>query len=121
MARRGITYGERRGTPGDGFPEDDRPSGDVGLLFMAYMADITEQFEFTQAGWVNNADFVKPATGVDPVLSQRANRPGTPGDTKWTDGRTGNTASYDFRTAVKLLGGEYFFAPSIGFLYDARG
>lgn len=126
MARRGITYGQRKPRPaGTDFPEDDLPEKDVGLLFMAYMADITEQFEFTQAAWAGNPDFQKPNTGIDAVIGQRGNRPGT-ADTKWQDGpggpngRTGHTADFDFKTSITLQGGEYFFAPSISFLHTAR-
>jgi deferrochelatase/peroxidase EfeB len=121
MARRGITYGQRAPRPeGADFPEDDRPERDVGLLFMAYMADIQEQFEFTQAAWAGNGDFVRPNTGIDPVIGQRDNRPGT-ADLRWRDGRSGGQADFDFKTAIGLQGGEYFFAPSIGFLYGPRG
>ncbi|MFK0330357.1 Dyp-type peroxidase [Rhizobium sp. NPDC090275] len=123
MARRGITFGERAERPeGADFEEDDRPSGGVGLIFMAYMNDINEQFEFTQAAWAGNADFPGPFTGIDPVIGQQANRPGT-ADVSWIDGHvaigTKNPAlkaDFDFKTAVRLIGGEYFFAPSISFL-----
>jgi len=122
MARRGITYGDRapRGE-GDDFPEDDRPSGNVGLLFMAYMNDINEQFEFTQAAWAGNPNFKNRNTGMDAVIGQRENASGTE-QTKWVDGHSAKggapllSASFDFKTAVGLVGGEYFFAPSISFL-----
>lgn len=126
MARRGITYGQRKPRQsGADFPDDDRPERDVGLLFMAYMAEITEQFEFTQAAWAGNPDFVSQHTGIDPVIGQRANRSG-PGDVHWKDGasgqpeRSGHEADFDFKTSITLKGGDYFFAPSIGFLYNAR-
>ncbi len=123
MARRGITFGERQARPdGADFNEDDRPSGGVGLIFMAYMNDINEQFEFTQAAWAGNVDFPPGSSaGIDPVIGQRANTPGTP-NTAWIDGHpaigggTALTADYDFKTAVRLIGGDYFFAPSISFL-----
>ncbi|MFC0410885.1 Dyp-type peroxidase [Roseomonas elaeocarpi] len=121
MARRGITYGQRQPRPdGADFPEDDLPERDVGLLFMAYMSNITEQFEFTQAGWANNSNFPTGNAGVDPVLGQRPN-PAAPPNTHWQDGtvaggRTGHEAQFDFKTSVTLLGGDYFFAPSVGFL-----
>ena len=69
MARRGITYGQRAY---DETTNDftDRPSGGVGLLFMAYMARLDAQFEFTQATWANNRNFVTGAVGLDPVIGQ---------------------------------------------------
>jgi deferrochelatase/peroxidase EfeB len=123
MARRGITFGERTPRPdGTDFPEDDRPSGGVGLLFMAYMNDISEQFEFTQAAWAGNGDFPSKFTGIDAVIGQRANRANTK-DISWVDGHPAIggqnpalKADYDFKTAVRLIGGDYFFAPAISFL-----
>ena len=115
MARRGITYGMRKVPPspeGVEFGDDDKPAKDVGLLFMAHMGDIGNQFEFTQASWANNPGFVKGGTGIDPVIGQGAKGgqscPMTwgnlPEDTKFE--------KFDFRGFVTLLGGEYFFAPS---------
>jgi Dyp-type peroxidase family len=126
MARRGITYGVRKTAP-EGIrspiefaePEGQEPTGGVGLLFMAYMGDIAKQFEFTQISWVNNPSFIHPdagtgpLTGTDPVIGQGPAGgqacPMTwgklPDDTTFT--------KFDLRGFVKLLGGEYFFAPSL--------
>lgn len=107
MPRRGITYGTRA-------PDlSDRPSGGVGLLFMAYNVDIGRQFEFTQQAWANNPNFVRPSTGRDPVIGS-----GTAGHewpTSWDNPEAGVTA-FDFGEFVKFLGGEYFFAPSLSFV-----
>lgn len=115
MARRGITYGERT------FDEaandfSDRPTGGVGLLFMAYMASLENQFEFTQSTWANNPGFVTGGVGVDPVIGQEA--PGDPvAQILVSDGwGSGNAASFDFGRFVTMMGGEYFFAPSRQFL-----
>ncbi|MCX7325516.1 MAG: hypothetical protein NTZ14_14020 [Hyphomicrobiales bacterium] len=69
MARRGITHGERTQDADKQFL-DLVPTKDVGLLFMAYMSSIENQFEFTQATWANNTGFVAPNSGLDPVLGQ---------------------------------------------------
>jgi Dyp-type peroxidase family len=113
MARRGITYGARAY---DEATNDftDEPSGGVGLLFMAYMASLEDQFEFTQATWANNPNFVTGGVGVDPVIGQG---PGEPVAVK--DGWGGNQAQFDFGRFVTLKGGEYFFAPSLEFLRNA--
>ena len=117
MLRRGITYGERRHfTIGEGVEFKDQPDGGVGLLFMAYQSNIENQFEFTQVTWANNADFVKPDTGIDPVIGQ-----GGPGGQEcpmhWGGSRRDMSPDgfkkFDFRNAVTMKGGEYFFAPSI--------
>lgn len=124
MARRGITYGVRRKTPdGSDFADGGQePERDVGLLFMAYMASLEKQFEFTQQSWANAPGFVatevgteKRPTGIDPVIGQSRNaddhrhvfRDG------WTDGPE---KTLGFKQFVTMQGGEYFFAPSLSFL-----
>jgi Dyp-type peroxidase family len=117
MARRGITYGHRDIHPNDpGLRFEEMPTGDVGLLFMAYQSNIADQFEFTQKTWVNNADFVEPNTGIDPVIGQRNGPNGQrwPDNDKW--GVSLKAEPFDFSDFVTLQGGEYFFAPSITFL-----
>ena len=112
MARRGITYGRRAKI----VDPQDEPSQGVGLLFMAYQCSLENQFEFTQASWANNENFLSPAgggalaTGRDPIIGQggvstlRHNK-------KW-DNAGGGTADVAFGGFVTLKGGEYFFAPS---------
>lgn len=48
-------------------------SGEKGLLFNAYVADIESQFEFLQKSWAN--DFNKPVDrcGIDPIIGCSAN------------------------------------------------
>ncbi len=115
MARRGITYGRRGVHPNDpNVRFEDMPTGDVGLLFMAYQSNIANQFEFTQKTWVNNPGFVGPATGIDPVIGQ------TPGANaqKWPEKWGGplKAEPYDFSDWVTMQGGEYFFAPALSTL-----
>jgi Dyp-type peroxidase family len=111
MARRGITYGERQYDPATN-DFTDTPTGGVGLLFMAYMSSLENQFEFTQSTWANNANFVTGNTGVDPVIAQG---PGPKADVP--DGWSGNQANqFDFGRFVTLKGGEYFFAPAVNVL-----
>jgi Dyp-type peroxidase family len=126
MLRRGVTYGARTQNASGAFT--DQPSQGVGLLFMAFQASVETQFEFTQRAWINNPNFPEHATGVDPVLGQ-VDAPvfgglAAPGRTRpgcqrwpstWGVAENGKTA-FDFQGFVTLKGGEYFFAPSIGFL-----
>jgi len=88
--RRGITFGtELTSTPDE--PGDDDGT-ERGLLFLAYMTSIVDQFEFVMRRWVNRDDFRKPGVGTDALLGQ-PNR-------QWT----------------VPTGGGYYFAPSVSAL-----
>jgi Dyp-type peroxidase family len=129
MARRGIPYEDvpRLVHPSD-VPDSDSvadfdakaapllPTGDVGLLFMAYNHDLAVQFEFTQKSWANNTGFPKaPAPpGLDPIIGQGPVSP-QPWPKVWDDTTAGTTA-FSFQGLVRMRGGEYFFAPSLNFL-----
>jgi deferrochelatase/peroxidase EfeB len=119
MARRGQTYGVRTDNPNDGLV-DNKPTGGVGLLFMALNVDIGNQFEYTQSVWADNPEFPRVPNGIvstiDLVIGQ--------GDrTKFTSARrwggdpdTDTRTTVGFRQAVTFKGGEYFFLPSLAFL-----
>jgi Dyp-type peroxidase family len=116
MARRGVTYGERPDDPNADVPPAARPSGGVGLLFMAFNSVLGNQFEFTQAIWANNPGFpfvdgVTP--GLDPVIGQ-----GERGTSDYTVewGGSGRRTAEPVPQSVTLRGGEYFFMPSLAFL-----
>jgi Dyp-type peroxidase family len=116
MARRGITYGTRNAEldrEGKIIELMDKPVGGVGLLFMAYQNSFENQFEFTQSKWANNPGFVKPETGIDPVIGQGAGS-STPQQqpVAWDSPAK---KPIDFHGFVTLKGGEYFFAPCISF------
>jgi len=111
IARRGIPYGIR--PPG---------AGEVGLLFQCFQGDIALQFEFIQRTWVDNPNFPElllfPGlnTGDDALIGQHPRAP-----QKWPrrwgqGGRFLGRRSFNFGGFVRLRGGEYFFAPSVGFL-----
>jgi Dyp-type peroxidase family len=119
MARRGQAYGVRTDDPNAELPPSARPTGGVGLLFMAFNAEIANQFEFTQSAWVNNPGFpfaipagAKPP-GLDQVIGQGA-RPKAECPVKW--GVTTNKLVAAAPQTVTMKGGEYFFMPSIAFL-----
>jgi Dyp-type peroxidase family len=119
MARRGQTYGERVDDPNGDVPISGRPTGGVGLLFMAFNANIGEQFEFTQASWSNNPRF--PPTpdnaitpGLDPVIGQGIRIDDQTNTPVW--GENNFKTSSPAAQAVTLKGGEYFFMPSLAFL-----
>lgn len=122
MARRGQTYGIRADNPNDG-QLSNKPKKDVGLLFMAFNADLGQQFEFVQNNWSNFAGFPKvnagqPQPGLDLVIGQ-GTRPTIQCPVNW-GARKENAGDWKTTTAVPqtvtMKGGEYFFMPSIPFL-----
>jgi Dyp-type peroxidase family len=122
MARRGMTYGARVQNGKGEFL--DSPSGGVGLMFMAFMSDIRNQFEFTQANWANEPRFASgfaggPNPGIDPIIGQAA---GAIPPADWED-RCQNPAkkiSAALGHFVTLRGGHYYFAPSKSFLTSIK-
>ncbi|MGW4475827.1 Dyp-type peroxidase [Nonomuraea sp. NPDC004354] len=115
MARRGQTYGERADRPCDDAPPETRPSGGVGLLFMAFNSSLENQFEFTQRDWADNADFLNPGTGHDPVIGQGVRDIKVAFPKVW--GRPEQSAPQaQVAQTVTMRGGEYFFMPSLAYL-----
>ncbi|MEV1178033.1 Dyp-type peroxidase [Nonomuraea sp. NPDC049784] len=115
MARRGQTYGERTDEPWDDSPPETRPSGEVGLLFMAFNGSLLSQFEFTQQTWANNPDFLNPATGHDPVIGQGERDVKVTFPKVWGKPEMSAPQTQVAQT-VTMKGGEYFFAPSLAYL-----
>ena len=112
MARRGQTYGERKDDPNDDTLPRYRPTGGVGLLFMAFNSELGNQFEFTQRTWANNAGFPRfpagdPQPGLDPVIGQGARPtaawPSVWGGTTQATGHTGRPAGRDHEGRRVLL------------------
>ena len=114
MARRGQTYGIRTDDPAADLPISSRPTGGVGLLFMAFNTQLANQFEFTQSTWANNPGFPlgHGTPGLDDVIGQ-GTRAAQSYPTSWN---AVARASGSFAQAVTLKGGEYFFMPSLAFL-----
>lgn len=119
MARRGQTYGVRTDDPNDG-KISNKPTKDVGLLFMAFNSNIAQQFEFAQKSWANFAGFPKVPTGhgapgLDMVIGQ-GKRPDIDGPKVW-GADFGVTNQHKIVApvpqAVTMKGGEYFFMPSL--------
>lgn len=114
LLRRGIPFGESsRSTPA--VPHDD--GVDRGLLFMAYMTSIEDQFEFVTKNWVNSADFKDPNAGIDPILGQSDQN----GGRERTFNVRLNGAEHQLKAPADWViptGGGYFFAPSISAMRD---
>jgi Dyp-type peroxidase family len=115
MARRGQTYGERCDDLNDeDVPAAQRPAGGVGLLFMAFNANVGEQFEYTQAR-LANASGGGATDGVDPLIGQ-GQRPPVGSPTVWGGDPDAVRVTDPVAQAVTMKGGEYFFAPSLQFM-----
>jgi deferrochelatase/peroxidase EfeB len=110
--RRSIPYG-KRALNNDRvlMPEDELPEKDVGLLFMAFVKDISLQFERIMTEWAANHDFPVNNAKADPVIGR------APGETSvqvnWP--KPPNSALTDFAASVIPKGGAYFFAPPRSF------
>lgn len=103
VIKRGITYGNRPNM--DIGTTAEHPDKGVGLLFMCFQSNL-DQFAIQQEGSDLN-DFVKEGVGIDAVIGQNHN----PVAQIWPSNVKHTMANF-----VKMLGGEYFFAPSISFL-----
>jgi deferrochelatase/peroxidase EfeB len=130
IARRGISFGPVTLDPG---PEDK-----VGLLFLCAQSSIADQFEFIQAAWSDNEDFLRPGSGLDPVTGQLP--AGEPRDAAVAQPWPKVYASHnqlDYSKIppavtdvyfpkrvgqwVTMRGGEYFFVPSLSALKKFGG
>lgn len=82
------------------------PDKDVGLLFMAYMADVARQFERLHNDWAQKPAFPHPGNGeTDGLL-----HPGV-ADWDWRGTRMPKGPPF-----LKRLGGHYLYVPSIPWL-----
>ena len=69
LLRRGIPFGPvSNSTPQEPGVDDEEKRG---LLFLAYMTSIVDQFEFVMRSWVNRADFHRADAGTDALLDRR--------------------------------------------------
>ena len=107
VVRRGITFGDRPDLSNGGEP----PENGVGLLFMCYQANL-DGFIIQQEGSDDN-DFVRAGTGPDAVIGQNA----APSPQTWP---SSGGPVFTMANFVRMLGGEYFFTPSMTFLLSLQ-
>ena len=105
MLRRGIPYGPPLAGVTD--PPADLVAADRGLMFVAVMASIEDQFEFVTRRWANSP-ILPNAGGSDPIIGQR-DRYGDRRRAMTVDGRRLEFA----REHVTATGGGYFFVPPV--------
>lgn len=111
--RRSITYGERKLIRvNDDLPRvlaGDLPAEPVGVLFMAFVSNITEQFEHLMLAWANRRDFPYANSGMDPLIGRTQGSKIVSMD--WPRG----SDLVNFESCVKARGGVYCFAPPRSF------
>ncbi len=83
-----------------------------GLLFICLNTDIARQFEFTQQTWLMNSDFSTLYEESDPLIGP---------DGEMTIPAEPLRYRAKVKTFVKLVGGEYFFMPSMSGLRYLAG
>ncbi len=117
LLRIGIPYGDFL-TPAQRYTED---VGDRGLLFLSVQASIENQFEFLQAGWMNDDSRPKMPSGNDMLVGQNA--PAVGGRRRCTL-IAPDLSTKEISTPKQWViptGGGYFFIPSISALRDVIG
>ena len=98
ILRRGRNYGPAW--------SPDGPDAERGLLFACFNTDIVRQFEFVQQTWLVNRNFA--ASGeADPLVGPKG---------KFSIEGAPVRRRIDVETFVRLVGGEYFFLPSLAAL-----
>ncbi len=106
FVRRGMLFGAQPFWPPPAAAE--KPTG---LLFLAYMADISGQFEKLQAEWFRGGEFPVPGTDQPDPLLFGSDFPGN----AWSWPARG-ISGIPIERFVTPLGGAYFFVPSVSWL-----
>ncbi len=95
-----------------------------GLLFVCFQHSIDDQFGFMQRQWADDSEFPREREDgtdkyLDPIIGHPANinRQQLPDAQEWPRkwGESARSAQ-SFLGCAKVLGGEFFFVPSISFL-----
>lgn len=98
LLRRGRKFGTTLADP----REDD--GADRGLLFMCLNTDIARQFEFVQHTWLLNPNFATLFDETDPLVGPKG---------PMTVREHPLRHIVEVETFVQLVGGDYFFLPSM--------
>lgn len=102
----------RRGRPyaiGDGRDDAgpaERPV-EVGMFFIAVVADLARQFEFVKRAWIGNPTFGNLCGETDPLLGWGQGRHFT------MPGQPGGSRVHGLPDLTRTQGGGYFFLPSL--------
>ncbi|HLF45614.1 MAG TPA: Dyp-type peroxidase [Chitinophagaceae bacterium] len=89
------------------------PTGEVGLLFGCFNADISKQFEFIQYTWANYPKFKRLYADPDPFIGVKENPVQGEEQNFTIPTTTNNTVITGLKSFVTVKGGAYFFFPSV--------
>jgi Dyp-type peroxidase family len=103
----GLAWAERVAENPDAGQQAVTPDDERGLLFMAINTDITRQFEFVQQTWILNKSFAALSGETDPLVGPKG---------PFTVPEEPLRALPEVDTFVRLVGGDYFFLPSLAAL-----
>jgi len=109
IIRRARLYGE----PFRGSSSNTNPTGEVGLLFNCFNADISRQFELIQHTWSNSTKIKNLYNDPDPVIGVRETPPDGQEQNFTIQGCPVNKTIKGLKQFIKIKGGAYFFFPSI--------
>ncbi|MEP0712363.1 hypothetical protein [Algoriphagus sp.] len=112
IIRRARLYGQIY----EGSPTNTSPTGEVGLLFICFNADISRQFEFLQYTWSNLPKNKELYNDPDPILGVKEN-PDPEEEQNFTiQDLPVNRTVKNMPRVITVKGGGYFFVPSINVL-----
>ena len=124
LIRRGIPFGPVLPSAPNGSAPD---TTERGIIFVAYMADIEQQFEFIMRRWFGSRNFGpvtgRPTPGFDPLMGRLHNLPNNARDVQYATQNGGalTHTQIDIQRYITMKGGGYFFAPSIAHLTTLAG
>ncbi len=110
ILRRGRSYGE----PLIATPTNHHAKDDIGLHFMCFNADISNQFEFIMHTWENFPRFQNLYNDPDPIIGVLDVKEEEPIQQNFTiQAEPVNKCVMDLQRFVTIRGGAYFFFPSV--------
>ncbi|HEY6970524.1 MAG TPA: peroxidase [Candidatus Angelobacter sp.] len=114
LLRRGREFGEKL-DPDDALHPAPENDSERGLQFVAVNANIQRQFEFIQNAWIVRTKFDGLTEESDPLLGNREPVPGCPFANTFSLPQNGRVRRriMDVPQFITVLGGAYFFLPSL--------
>ena len=109
IIRRARPYGD----PFIGSPTNHKASGDMGIMFACFNADISRQFEFIQYTWANYPKFKQLVNDPDPFIGVKHIAEEDTQQVFTIPAKPINKYVTGLQRFVTVKGGAYFFFPSL--------